>query len=794
MLLVHVVGNADLGLGSRADGSERLRRLRDADGPEAARLLGLTDGGEWFADGVLSPLHKELVAVSKLQEAVAVSKLPEAKGEQLRVLVIGAGGGSRSTEETARVVRQALVKAASEPDCLALLNGHRLEVPEALVLSDGLNPSADDHEQLDNAIGGHDGHVALSLAGGASTVLVEVAGVTAATHPDEWSLLLIDRAGDDRRSGIAPRIDMSVTPHEDPLRGWLMGLGLPTVLGAEYERRGEVLPDEFQNAARVVRRAAGGEPEKAGPEDLAVLLWADVARGDLAAGMALRAWLVAEYRRRRCKYLGETGVESDQYPDATLKSGGKPIMIGKAICKLRKRSERQKLTGPDAWLVEQKHLVEMGNEATHELGTATEELREHLPVLLGDRPDWLSWPSGDVCLLSGQGKQPKNGPRRPPIIATMMSNEPNEALRRACAVDSPLTLETLIACSKETRADGRRVADEIIADSFIRHKAWRPVEADGVTVCSYGRPATDNGIVSADAEEGMRRVQSLADEWLGNRPRRPRAIVTTVLGEKPVVIALLRAAQVFGARHGIPVFLMSSVKNDDGTEELQFHQFGLDRDVRAALLTAAEHCLDRLDLLTAARLLALGDPEMGVLAANAIALSDDLLTAVRSQDLDGCASIVLSVMRAVGNRIDDVEPDAQARLATIVGELLSLPPRSRRGDDFREPRVLAHCKPPESGAPADLDFEDAKILLRLLVQVRDEVPLNHGDLGLQDATAHVLGRYAQQVPCTYAQLIDRAVRAVTETHGVAVSDWEERLDELRRNVSERRGDVYGRTR
>ncbi|WP_196717282.1 hypothetical protein [Actinomyces trachealis] len=784
MLLVHVVGNADLGLRSKEDGSERLSLLRAVGGPEAARLLGLTDGGDWFADGALSPLRKELVAAARIQK-------PE--GEPLKVLVIGAAGGRGSTEETARVIRQALARAC-ESDGLALLNGRNLRVLDALVLDNGLNPGVGDHEKLETAIGRHHGHVVLSLAGGASTVLVEAAGVAAATHPAEWSLLLIDRAGDDPRAGIAPRIDMSVTSQEDPLRGWLMGLGLPTVLNAEYERRREVLPDEFQNAASAVRRAAGEEAVSAAPEDLAVLLWADVARGDLAAGMALRAWLVAEYRRRRCEYLGETGEAPDQYPDATLNGKGEPIMIGKAIGNLHRSSPQETLAEPDAWLVGQKHLVDIGNAATHELKTATEELRECLPVLLGDRPDWLSWPSGDVCLLSGQGKLPAADIRRPPIAATMMSQEPAAALRRACAVDAPLTLDALLLCSEETVEDGRRVADEITADSFSRNQEWDSAGADGLTVCSYGRPTTDNGIVSADAEEGMRRVQSLADGWLKNRPRRPRAIVTTVVGEKPVVIALLRAAQVFGARHGIPVFLMSSVKNGPGAEELQFHQFGLDRDVREALLTAAEHCLDRLDLLTAARLLALGDPAMAGLADDAIALSDDLLTAVRSQDLDGCASTVLSVMRSVGTRIDHVEPDAQVRLATIVGELLRLPPRSRRSEAFREPQILAHRKPSESGAPADLDSEDAMVLLRLLVQVRDEVPLNHGDRDLQGATAHVLQHYAQQESCTYAQLIDRAVRTVTETHGVTVSDWADRLDGLRRKVSEQQGSAYGTTR
>ena len=44
MLLVHVVGNADLGLGSKADNKPRLASLREADGETAAEMLGFLDG------------------------------------------------------------------------------------------------------------------------------------------------------------------------------------------------------------------------------------------------------------------------------------------------------------------------------------------------------------------------------------------------------------------------------------------------------------------------------------------------------------------------------------------------------------------------------------------------------------------------------------------------------------------------------------------------------------------------------------------------------------------------------
>ena len=66
MLLVHVVGNADLGLCSKADNRPRLASLREADGETAAGLLGFLDGvrsgtESWFPTES-SPLRKALAA------------------------------------------------------------------------------------------------------------------------------------------------------------------------------------------------------------------------------------------------------------------------------------------------------------------------------------------------------------------------------------------------------------------------------------------------------------------------------------------------------------------------------------------------------------------------------------------------------------------------------------------------------------------------------------------------------------------------------------------------------------
>ena len=855
MLLVHVAGTADLGIPLAIDGRSRPRqetaeltesRLGELDacrtGEEAADLLldlrfrsadHRADGAEpGTSPG--SALRKELRAVARLagergaspasgglSESSGSSEPAEPPGsaesaESIEVLVVGVEGGSTPTDSIARALVRALGRALAEAS--RLLDGRELRVLDACILP-GLAVGRDSIETLESAIGGRDGHGVLARAGGANAVLAEAAGVAAATHGDEWSLLLIDRAGRSLPDAEAPVVDMSVG--EDPLRGWLMGLGLPTVLAEERERDGSGVPEEVRLAAAAIRRAMGetspeagagprtegGGGAPAGPrteagaesqagagapagsrteggasadtraaaarvKDLALLLHSDAARGDLAAGMALRAWITAEYRRRRLEYLDETGLPARDYRDATRKSS----VLGMVIEKLKERAQTEPLAAPDAWLAAQRDLVDLGIEATHRLAAPGEDLHEQ------------------VCLLTAQGVSHRAA-QRDPIAVTLLSAEPGEALRRACSVPGPLTLETLIACSEASVGEGRAVVEALRDDRFERNSGWNPVGDDGAVVYSYESSTTQGGALSDQVAGTMRETGCCADEWLEGRPTRPRAIIVTVVGEKPIVIALLHAAQVFGARHGIPVFLMSSVAQGAG-ERLQLHQFGLDRDVRLALLRATRYCLDRLDLLTAARLLTLGDPAMEELADGAQRLADELAHAARTDDLDGCAGTVLAVMAAVAERIDGLPPDARVRLATIIGELINPTPKKQRSEAFRDPVVLALIdydfdQGYEPGS-VDLDGEPAPVLLRLLVRVRNKVPINHGSKGLREAVRDVLKNYRQASRCTYPQLLGRAVAAVVENHpGAGPGDWGSRLGELRRRVGALETGSYG---
>ena len=164
-------------------------------------------------------------------------------------------------------------------------------------------------------------------------------------------------------------------------------------------------------------------------------------------------------------------------------------------------------------------------------------------------------------------------------------------------------------------------------------------------------------------------------------------------------------------------------------------------------------------------------------------------------------------MGAVGRMIDHVQPDAQARLAPIIGELLNPAPESKRTGAFREPRVLALADSQfdqrknsvYTSNDADLADEGAGALLRLLVRVRNKVTINHGSKGLSEATEQVLSRYRRESRCTYARLVERAVTAVESNSdagvgsgsGAVAGDWGRRLDALRKRVGALEEVSYG---
>ena len=312
---------------------------------------------------------------------------------------------------------------------------------------------------------------------------------------------------------------------------------------------------------------------------------------------------------------------------------------------------------------------------------------------------------------------------------------------------------------------------------------WEPAD---VRVTPYGTAFSRYKDASCQmaAFNGLREG---VKDWLDSLDPRPRAVVVYAAGEKQALLAALRVAQEYGAGHGVPVFLVSgttrppaSSQSSQGREHLTTHQFGLDKDARQVLIEAAHFCLRRLDLLTAARLLRLGSPEAASLADQAQDLARGLAEPAGADDIDVYAPRLLSVMCGVARMWPSVtKPDARARLMTIVGELIADPPRRHA------------CVLQKSNVDNLESWKRAKAadLLRVVVRVRDNTTVTHGP-GDKDPFAVACaitfaGWGRENVPpgdtfegVDYPELLERAVAAVRDKHGVEPDDWAQRLADL----------------
>ena len=315
MLLVHIAGHADLGAPSPRNDPDNIGPLRAEElkkcttPPDATRRLFDVDfdqGSHREDTNSRAPLHSGS-ALQKELKAISRHASGKSGEESTEVLIIGVEDGDTPTDGLARTLVDALRIAS--PEAADLARTSEIIIHDACILP-SLAVNRESIELLERRIGAHDGHVLLAMAGGAAAVLAEAAGVAAATHQDEWSLMLVDRVEEGSGGQDLPLIPMSVDA--DPLRGWLMGLGLPTVLDDIYEQSGHI-DTEVRKAADAVRRVMGELDAEPSAEDFAQVLQADVARGDLAAGMTLRAWILAQYKRLRDthNYTNDSCKQSD---------------------------------------------------------------------------------------------------------------------------------------------------------------------------------------------------------------------------------------------------------------------------------------------------------------------------------------------------------------------------------------------------------------------------------------------------------------------------------------------------
>ena len=90
-----------------------------------------------------------------------------------------------------------------------------------------------------------------------------------------------------------------------------------------------------------------------------------------------------------------------------------------------------------------------------------------------------------------------------------------------------------------------------------------------------------------------------------------------------------------------------------------------------------------------------------------------------------------------------------------------------------------------------LESESSESLLRLLIRVRNKIPINHGRNTLDVATELSLQNFSDGNRFTYPVLLRRAIAAVGSKHGARAGDWGRRFHSLRDQVEELGKTGYG---
>ena len=734
-LLIHIAGDSDLGIAVGGfDSRERSRiqkgRLNELEGvsePEqiVQRLL------EMNYDIAVEEEHRDIYVNPKQHRSTPLKNTLQGLAEleetgPLQVLIIGTAAGEGGTERIARVLARQLKELRS-----LVRERYSIQLGEVTPL---VLPSLAEKDWLvmmeeamqDSAV---EGEVILPIAGGSTAIVLGVAGAAIASGRD-LSMLLTKRQ---------PAQLYPLKISTDPIRGWLLGLGLPTLLAQKCQDDGQV----GQAAASVERAFAEKATVDQRADALGQLLLMDVARGDLAAGMSIRAWHDAEMKR-----------PNDQ--------GGSKCLMSAA-------------------------LEEAGKSATHDFaalmdGEAAEKTRLRVLAAVGVHavPDFLSWPNEHVCLICSVGTNRQQDDRGD-FASNLMKTVPSEQIRLACSVAGEFRLHTVLLASQDSADHAHNLKEELetLSASNSRESSWAQPSAE---VISYGTSARDR----KTAEELTTLIDCVSEKVrksLDDRNPRPRAILVATLGEKETILPALSAAQNYGAQWGIPVFLASTVtRNEKGRkiEHFQFHQFGLHQDAREALLEAARYCMERLDLLSTYRLLTLGDRKMREHAEAAKSLAKALEEAVNARQIDGYAARIADAYRVIAGLCKSSSDELlRARLATIAGELIF----KGRGQD--EPEVLSR------GGKGDFIVENLQKatreqLLTMIFQVRNKIPLNHGEFTVDQALEDVLRKRISSTSLptttTYSDLLEEAVDKIQEAiqgkPESASSNWKRRFDEL----------------
>ncbi|RRD42423.1 hypothetical protein [Buchananella hordeovulneris] len=759
-LLVHIVGVSDLGIdeprgkvegkeqrlvpgGSDSDICKLFNNLESARQGELREARKIGESAQvfarlWNADYRSDPQEITSPSTSGRQLPLpsALRAVAKRAGEPVDLLLLGSSFGQRPTTPLAELLADAWSACGDRVRETAGIDLRKCTVfdCQSLVEDEVVGRLA---EQLRATAG----PIYVAIGAGANTLLVILLRALQENGDRTVELLIPSQAPNEAAEAVSFSHDV------DAYRGWTTALGLADLAAVADG----ALTELEQVTAAAFSEDASWEDRA---EALRNIVLADIARGDIGAGLAVRAWVYAGYRARLAP--GEKTAEEELQKETHL-------TLGHHIGWVSKQPEP---TFAQQWLLRVKELNQVGKDATHRLMGAdsreAQQTRDSVRHLIGgDLPTGLVWPTGDVAFVHVVGKGNKGV-------------HSNSALINLCTGVAPVELgvvpgtaqtrihQVLLASTDTTTEAEQEQREQIAANG------WR-CDGDG-EVIEYGTAFRDLWEARAIvARMGVieRRVYATLEQLAP----RVQAVVLGVQGEKHAFLAATRAAQRFGARFGVPVTFLSHVREGaaaDGNSRhrTQLHYFVVSPRDREQLLRVAGDCLRRLDLLTVARILRVTGSQFRAVARQAQWLVDQLRASLEAGRRCERAHILAALAGVVvdnKNFADWSERD-KGRVAVIVGELAA-------GYLTKSGQKRKKLLQQQSSFPAELKY------LWALEEVRNLSPYSHGH-GDFVASLQAACEEVGLAGCSYLELLCGAREFLRSEHGEDV-DWADTFRQLR---------------
>ncbi|WP_143180920.1 hypothetical protein [Buchananella hordeovulneris] len=754
-LLVHIVGVSDLGIdeprgkvegkeqrlvpgGSDSDICKLFNNLESARQGELREARKIGESAQvfarlWNADYRSDPQEITSPSTSGRQLPLpsALRAVAKRAGEPVDLLLLGSSFGQRPTTPLAELLADAWSACGDRVRETAGIDLRKCTVfdCQSLVEDEVVGRLA---EQLRATAG----PIYVAIGAGANTLLVILLRALQENGDRTVELLIPSQAPNEAAEAVSFSHDV------DAYRGWTTALGLADLAAVADG----ALTELEQVTAAAFSEDASWEDRA---EALRNIVLADIARGDIGAGLAVRAWVYAGYRARLAP--GEKTAEEELQKETHL-------TLGHHIGWVSKQPEP---TFAQQWLLRVKELNQVGKDATHRLMGAdsreAQQTRDSVRHLIGgDLPTGLVWPTGDVAFVHAVGPSDKTEHENSVLV---------NLCNGVCPLDLGLTpgsaetyIHRILLASKDTATVAEQVRREQIAAN-----GWR-CDGDG-EIIEYGTAFRD--LKKADEITArMKVIEKRVYAALEQLEPRVQAVILDVPGEKHAFLAATRAAQRFGARFGLPVTLLSHVKGTDGElqHRTQLHYFVVSPRDREQLLRVAHDCLRRLDLLTVARILRVTGSEFQEVAKQAQELAERMRASLGTEDERAYILAALAGVVVDNENFADWSERDKGRVAVIVGELAA---KYLKKSGQKRKKLLQQ----KSSFPAELKY------LWALEEVRNLSPYSHGHSDFA-ASLQAACEKVGLAGCSYLELLCGAREFLGREHGEDV-DWADTFRQLR---------------